>query len=235
MPGPIHYTLWLLSFVLQIGVVVCSTVRRDWLRYLPLVAYMVANAAVNALQFYVVRQYGYESDAYTYFYYYSETLLVVILFIAIISLYQHAFRELAFSRYVQGGAGMLLAATAIFSYVVIHKNNSHLSSRFVVELGQNLYFVGVVLVYLLWGVFMQLKETRVRLLQFVFSLGINFSVLAAAYALRNLFPGFAGYLQWVPQFASVFLSASWMYTFWKVSDEARLATAQVAVGARHSH
>ena len=35
--------------------------------------------------------------------------------------------------------------------MVIHENRSHLTTRFVVELGQNLHFVGMVLTYLLWG------------------------------------------------------------------------------------
>jgi hypothetical protein len=235
MPGPLETLLWLLSFVLQLSVVVFSGVRRSWGRYYTLVIYMAANAVVNALQYYVLRNFGFESITYRYFYYYSETLLVILLFFAIITLCQHAMQELQVSRYVRGGAALLLLATAGFSYMVIHRYNDHLTDRFVVQLGQNLYFVGVVLTYLLWGVVMQLKESRLRILQFVFSLGINFSALAATYALRNLFPSMASTLALIPQIASVFLAASWLYTFARVSEEQRLATARIAVGAGAGH
>lgn len=229
MPGPLHNALWLFSFLLQGAVVVCALAQKSRRRYALLILYVFANFLVNILQFYVLRSSGYESDAYLYFYYFSEVSLVVILFFAITTLYRHAFAELSVSRYVSGGAILLLAATALFSYATIQLNAGKLRTPFVVELSQNLYFVGVVLVYLLWGVMMQLRETRVRLLQFTFSLGINFSLLAAAFALRNLFPlALAQHLQWVPQFASVFLAASWLYAFTFVSEERRLATASIS-------
>lgn len=229
MPGPLQNALWLLSFLLQGAVVVCALAQKSRSRYLLLTLYMAANFLVNILQYYVLHTAGYQSDVYRYFYFFSEVSLCVVLFLAIVSLYQHAFSELSVSRYVSGGAILLLAVTALFSYATIHLNASKLLTPFVVELSQNLYFVGVVLVYLLWGVMMQLRETRLRLLQFAFSLGINFSLLAAAYAFRNLFPGSAHF---VPQFASVFLAASWLYTFWLVSDEQRLATARISASAR---
>lgn len=234
MPDPLQYVLWLLSFLLQAGVVVFSMLRGGS-RYAPLMGYMLGNALVNVLQFWVIQSHGFQSEAYTYFYYYSETALVVALFFAIITLYQHVFQELSLSRYVRGGAGLLLAATAVFSGIVIQKNSTHLTSRFVVELGQNLYFVGVVLTYVLWGVVMQLKESRVRLLQLIFSLGINFSVMAASYALRNMFEPLVPALQYVPQIASVFLAGAWLHTFAQVSEDQRLATASVAVGAGQAH
>jgi len=231
MPGPFETVLWVLSFVLQVGVAVAAALRRSLTRYYTLIFYIFANAVVNVLQFYVLQTYGFHTNTYMYFYYYSETLLVVILFFAIITLCQHVFQEMTVSRYVRGGAAMMLLTTALFSYLAIQKYNDHLTDRFVVQLGQNLYFVGVVLTYLLWGVVMQLRETRVRTLQFVFSLGINFSVLAATYALRNLFPKLAVILAPIPQIASVFLAGSWLYAFWNVAEDARLATSRITAGA----
>ena len=174
MPGPLQNALWLMSFLLQGAVVVSALVQKSGRRYALLVLYVGANFLVNMLQYYVLHSFGYESDDYRYFYFFSEVSLVVILFFAITTLYQHAFSELSVSRYVSGGAILLLALTTLFSYATIQLNDSKLGTPLVVELSQNLYFVGVVLVYLLWGVMMQLRETRTRLLQFAFSLGINF-------------------------------------------------------------
>jgi len=100
----------------------------------------------------------------------------------------------------------------------------------VVELGQNLYFVGVVLTYVLWGAVMKLRETRMRLIQLVLSLGVYFSAYAALYALRNLFPDVAIFKFLVP-IVGTWLPLAWAYTFTKVPENARLATARLVARA----
>ena len=103
------------------------------------------------------------------------------------------------SAYVRRIGVAVLALTAGFSYLVVHANRSHLTTHFVVELGQNLYFLGVVLTYLLWFSILKLHETRTRLVQLVLGLGVYFSATAATYALRNLFPSLEGpFLHWLP-------------------------------------
>ena len=102
-------------------------------------------------------------------------------------------------------------------------------SRFVVELSQNLYFVGVVLTYVLWGAMMKLRETRTRLIQLVLSLGIYFSMLAAEYALRNLYPSFTTVKTYLPPVVGCLLPLAWCYAFLKLSEDARLATARLGV------
>ena len=74
------------------------------------------------------------------------------------SIAQQVFAEMKVSRYIRGAAAMLLAATAFFSYMVVHQNKDHLTTRFVVELEQNTNFVVVVLTYLLWGAILKLRE-----------------------------------------------------------------------------
>ena len=126
-----------------------------------------------------------------------------------------------------------------FSFMVIHQNmaihqsKDHLTSRFVVELGQNLYFVGVALTYLLWGAILKLRDTRTRLIQLVLSLGVYFSTSAVTYALRNLFPGLeVPILKWLPPLAAIWLPSAWAFTFTKVPEDARLATARLLARAR---
>ena len=68
------------------------------------------------------------------------------------------------------------------------QSSAKLVTHFVVDLSQNLYFVGLVLTYVLWGAILKLRETRTRLIQLVLSLGVYFSLFAANYAIRNLYP-----------------------------------------------
>ncbi len=150
---------------------------------------MLCDAFVTCGLYYCVQHFGFDSTTYVYFYYYTDSLLNVLMFWVIIKFYQETFAEMGVSRYIRGAAVMLILLTAVFSYAVVHQNRTHLTSRFVVEIGQNFYFVGVVLTYLLWGAILKLRETRTRLIQLVLALGIYFSADACTYALRNLVSG----------------------------------------------
>lgn len=194
---------------------------------------MLAAAVVTVGQYVSIQRFGFQSLQYRYYYYYSESLLTIVMFCVIIQLYQHVFVEMNVSRYIRSAAAILLVATALFSYAVVRENKDHLTSRFVVELGQNLHFSGVVLTYLLWGAILKLRETRTRLIQLVLALGVYFSATAGVYALRNLFPGLQpSVLRWMPPLIGTWLPLAWAYTFYKVPEDARLTTARLLVRAR---
>jgi hypothetical protein len=231
--GPADYLIWIASFSLEAYVVVCLAFHKDTFRYFSLNLYMLAAALVTVGHYFTFHTYGFSSLQYRYFYYYSESLLIVLIYFTVMELYQHVFREMNVSRYIRGAAALLLIGTAFFSYAVVRQNKDHLTSHFVVELGQNLYFVGVVLTYLLWGAILKLRETRTRLIQLVLALGVYFSATAGTYALRNLFPGLQeAVLRWVPPLIGTWLPLAWAYTFSKVPEDARLATARLMVRAR---
>jgi hypothetical protein len=233
MLGPLDYTIWAGGFLAEAFVVVCSLYRKEFLRYFPLNFYMLSEAIVTCGLFYCLRNFGFTSQTYFYYYYYTGSLLTILLFWVIIKFYQQVLDEMHVSKHIRWAAIVLLTATAVFSYAVVHQNRNHLTSRFVVELGQNLYFVGVVLTYLLWGAILKLRETRTRLIQLVLALGIYFSATAGAYALRNLFPGLqAPVLRWVPPFLGLWLPVAWAYTLAKVPADARVVPARLAVRTR---
>jgi len=100
-------------------------------------------------------------------------------------------------------------------------------TRYVVEMSQNLYFVGVVLTYVLWGAILKLRETRTRVIQLVLSLGVYFSAFAGNYALRNLYPQMHVVWEFVPPVLGCLLPLSWARAFWSVSEEARLAPSRL--------
>ena len=229
MPGSIEFLVWCTCFVLEVAVVVCAVRAGIFRRFLPLNLYMAASAAGDLLRFRILFHYGYTSREYFYFYYYSDALLTVALYLALISLFVQVFKELSAEKYVIIGACLLLAGTSLFSYLVIQQSTGLLLSRFVVELSQNLYFVGLVLTYVLWGAILKLRETRAQLVQLVLSLGIYFSLFAANYAIRNLYPAASGISISLLQFLGCFLPLAWAYAFWRIPEDARLAPAALAV------
>jgi hypothetical protein len=229
MLGPYDYAVAILSFCAEIYVVVWLCASRNGFRYFSLSTYMLAAALGTACQYFFLRTYGFSSAQYLYSYYYSDALLTIALFFVIMSFYHQVFQQMGAGKYVRGASILLLSATALFSYLVVRQNSSHLTSRFVVEMGRNIYFVGVVLIYLLWGAILKLRETRTRLIQLVLALGIFFSANAATYALRNMFPDFQGaFLRFIPPLVGAFLPIAWAYTMTKIPEEARLLTARLA-------
>jgi len=169
-----------------------------------------------------------DSQLYFYYYYYSDTLLSILLYFVIIHFYEHVFIEMNVNRYIRGAATFLLISTAIFSYLVVHQHQDSLTPRFAVELEQNLNFVGVVLIYLLWGAVLKLRETRMRLVQLILAMGIYFSGITAVYAVRNLFPAVEdSILRWAPPLIGLWLPAAWTYAFIRTSDDQRLLTSEL--------
>lgn len=231
MIGPLDYLVWAIGFCAELYVVFLAATRGEFLRYASINTYMLAAAGATAAHFLTFRSFGFYSAEYVYVYYYTDSLLTILLFFAILGLYGQVFRQMAASRYVRATAALLLLGTALFSYLIVRENRAHLATRFVVELAQNLYFVGLLLTVLLWAVVVKLKETRARLVHLVLSLGIYFSANAAIYAVRNLFPGLEFTKVLIP-LVGTFLPLAWAYTFTRIPEEARLAPARVATAHR---
>jgi len=212
-------------------VVVCILRANSVRRYLSLVFYLLAEFLTTWGRLFVFLRAGYSSQEYLYFYFYSDALLVICLYFALMGMYSQVLEEMKVSRYLRVAAILLLGLTAWFTYGVVSGSRDRLLTHFVVELSQNLYFVAVVLTYLLWGAMMKLRETRTRLIQLVLSLGVCVSAFAATYALRNIYPGFS-ILRYMPPLLAIALPVAWGYTFLKVPEEARLATARLVAPSR---
>src|SRR5713226_9260467 len=100
----------------------------------------------------VLSHFGLRSSEYRYTYYYSDALLTIFLYLALITLYLHVFDEMKVEKFVRLTAVLLLVGTVLFSYAVVQQSqNKMLTGAFFAELSQNLYFVGLVLTYVLWG------------------------------------------------------------------------------------
>jgi hypothetical protein len=229
VPGPFEYSIWILCALLEAGVVVCSLLRRSFQRYFTLNLYMIASFATTVGRYVVLERSGFTSNEYAYFYYYSDAILTICLYFVLMGLYSLVFEELGAATYVRAFSMLLLAGTALFSYGVIHQSENRMVTLYVFEMSQNLYFVGLVLTYVLWGAVLKLRETRARVIQFVLSLGVYFSLYAANYALDNIYPSLDYIWMHLPGLISTLLPIAWCYAFLRFSENARLAPARLAV------
>ena len=206
----------------------CLLKKRAVSQHFTIVFYLCASIAVGIGRYGIIATAGFASDAYHYFFYYSDTLLTICLYFILMSLYAHVFSEMGISKFVRGGAMLLLAGTAGISYHMVATSTDRLVTHFVFELSQNLYFVGVLLTYLLWGAMMKLRENRTRVMQLVLALGVYFSAFAGSYALGNMYPGLMIW-RYMCHLMVMWLPLSWVYTFVKVPEDTRMATARVLV------
>jgi len=231
VPGTLGYAIWIVGSILELAVVVSAITKHSFRRYLCLNLYMLFSVIVSAARFQAVAQYGLHSKQYAYVYYYSDAVLTIFLYLALITLYLHVFDEIKVEKYLRLTALLLLAGTALFSYAVVQQSSHKMLTVFSYELSQNLYFVGLVLTYVLWGAILKLRETRTQLIQLVLSLGIYFSAFAATYALRNMYPDSRSFGYVVPVFGCL-LPLAWACAFWRLAPDARMATARLVAVPR---
>jgi hypothetical protein len=231
MTSPLDYAIWILGSVLELGVIYSALRSRSFIRFLPLNFYMVIAIVSDITRFAILKHYGYSSPNYFYFYYYSDALLTIFLFFALMGLYSQVFKEMGAELYVRLGAIIVLVLTSAVCFAMVRNSRHLLLTKFAIQLSQNLYFVGAVLTYVLWLAIKKLHETRTRLIQFTLALGVYFSAFAAGYAMSVLYPhsmssSFATYAM------GLWLPLAWGYTFLRVPESARLLTARVSAGAR---
>jgi hypothetical protein len=224
--GPVNYAIWLVVLLVELFSLACLLKRRAFLQHFTLVLYLCCCFASDFSSYIIIGTSGYDSNAYFYFYFYSQALFTICLYFVLMNLYSHVFSDMGVGKYIRAAAMLLLAGTAGISYYMVATSANRFVTHFVVELGQNLYFVGVVLTYLLWGAMAKLHENRTRLMQLVLSMGVYVSLSAGSYALNNLYPNH-GFWQYYFPITSLWLPASWAYTFLKVPEDARLSTASV--------
>jgi len=228
MLGPADYLVWAIVALLEVCAVVSVIRQRSLKKYFTLVLYLCIAVLVDSARYAILATSGYRSQHYFYFYYYSDAVLTIVLFFALIGLYSRVFADMGIGKYLRAGTVLLLAATAGISYYMVNSSSDKFVTHFVDEISQNLYFVGVLLTYLLWAAMMKTRENRTRVVQLVLSLGIYFSAYAGSYALHNMYPHLEIW-RYVAHFMSLWLPLSWAYTFVKVPEESRMATASVLV------
>src|SRR5215467_939246 len=184
-PGSVELFIWYIGTALELAFVVCSIARKSFFTYFFLNLYMLLDVLAEIVRWLVLTKYGVKSVQYMYMYFYTDTLLTVVLYVLLVSLFARVFGELRFAKHMRLAAVVLLLGTVGFSYAVVAQSEPRLytGSGFAYELSQNLYFVGIVLTYLLWGAVLKLREARTRLVQVVLSLGLYFSAYAGTYAL----------------------------------------------------
>src|SRR4029077_11819567 len=94
MSGLAAFVILSVGTLLEALVVVCAVRRKLFRRYFFLNLYMILCAAASLGRWQILQQEGVKSLAYRYFYFYSDAVLTIVLFFALISLYVYVFDEM---------------------------------------------------------------------------------------------------------------------------------------------
>jgi hypothetical protein len=226
MLGPVDYAVWLLVTLTDFFCLLCLIKRKAYTKHFTILIFLSASITVSVARYFILVASGLKSSSYFYFYYYSDAVLTLCLYFVLMSFYSQVFSQMGVGKMLRAAALLVLGMTALISQHMVSSSSDRLLTKFAYELSQNLYFVGVVLTYVLWGAMMKLHENRTRLMQLVLGLGVFLSAFAGSYALRNMYPDLAIWRYFI-HIMAVWLPASWAYTFLRVPEDARMATAQV--------
>jgi hypothetical protein len=205
---------------LALGFVVLGVLRGTFRRYLYLYLYTAGILACDAVRALALRNYGFGSNEYFFAYFGSDFCLVVLKYLAIISIFEIILRESPLRTQARLAFLFLFGLVAAMSYgftshLLISKETIFLK-RLTVELQQNMYFASVVLTALMCVTLahLRLKEPQLRAL--VAGLGMSGALQASGWAVQNLvskdhFNALWGVIRYIPPVATVTMLAVWCY------------------------
>lgn len=218
MLSAVDYGVWVFSAVSALLTIGITIRNREATRYLTLNIYLVFSVAISAGQWFAIRAYGFTSFEYFYFYYYSDSVSAVLLYFVLMGFYRDVYEENQTSLKMRFITLLVLAATAWVSFTIVQSHKDRMTTRFVMELGRDLNFLGLLLTYTLLWAYMRVPERSRRLLQAISALGIYFSVYAIYFALR-MFTPYSRFNRLVPPVLSCWLSMAWAYAFFRSSGK----------------
>lgn len=183
-----YLSLWLVLTLTEAFVVYFSVVRGVFLRFLCFNTYFVLCVTTSIARYAILYQFGFISSEYAYFYYYTDALLVVSLFLAVCELSVRLVgTKTPGRRAILCLAGVFLLATVFFSLAIVSASSSRPATRFVVELSRNLDAVCCLALVLLWAWRLRNEPEDWMAARLVTVLGVYFALFFVIFGARQLY------------------------------------------------
>jgi hypothetical protein len=228
MLTPVDYAIWIAGALLYLCAALLAIRNGEFKRHLGVNVYLLACLAGTIAEWIIFDRYGFYSVQYLYFFYYLESLLSVLLYFVVVGFYQELLEEMGASQAVRIATVLILSATAVTTFAIVESHRDHMVSRFVVELGRNLNFIGGALTYILLLAMAKVTSSSRRLLQMVSALGVYFCVLSLTYGVRMFHPEWR-IVRILPQIISLWIAAAWAYAFAKPETVEQVVRQEVPV------
>lgn len=192
MPLP-DLILWILTTLVEAFVVCLFLIRGLFRKFLFLNFYLMLSVSTSIALYASFSHFGYASVDYTYFYYFSEALVTISLFLSICELSVRLVgTKMPRRRVVLLSSVALLVASAWSSLSVTSSSASRWMTRFAIELSQNLLFECGLAIVLLWAWKLRNDAEDRIAARFVSVLSVYFSLFFLAYGTGQLAPHVSG-------------------------------------------
>src|SRR5579864_601266 len=226
MLTPVDYAIWIAGALLYLCAALLAIRNGEFKRHLGVNVYLVSCLAGTIGEWVILHRYGFYSVQYLYFFYYLDSLLSVLLYFVVVGFYQELLEEMGASQTIRIVTVLILSATEVTTFAIVETHRDHMVSRFVVELGRNLNFIGGALTYILLLTMAKVPSSSRRLLQLVSALGVYFCVLSLTYGVRMFHPEWR-IVRIVPQLTGLWIAAAWAYAFAKPATVEQIVRQEV--------
>lgn len=204
MITPADYALWLGTALVAGYVVVLSQSIGVWRCFPILNTYLALIVCTDLYSWLVSRRSGFSSREYRYFYYCSDLLLSIALYIAIAELYRRVL-PVRQDRWHRWWFVALLVLVAVFSGAMAWHFAGDSMGLFAIELSRSLFFVSAGLALVLWVVAAVHRLPRGIAVRMVQVWGIYFVLVAGSYYLGQLSP-----LSWDIHSEVALMTGAWL-------------------------
>ena len=181
-------TFWMLTTLVEVFVVFLFLIQGLFRKFLLLNTYLLFSATISMGRFAILHSFGVASSEYAYFYYYTDALLALFLFLGLCELSMRLLGTKAARRKAGLWSAGALLATSWFSFLVASSRGTRVKTFFVLELSQNIYFVCCLLIALLWVWKLRNYPEDRMAARFVNVLSVYFSLFILMYGAHLLAP-----------------------------------------------
>lgn len=189
-PKLFNYAIQYACFFLEAGLLACICFRGAWKRLYALLLYVACLLGIGGGRAFVLSQYGLHSRKYFSFYWVSDVILALGLFLLVCAFFRRATAQKEeLWRFVRLLLVFVFIIVLGISFLSLSRNYTNLSLRFIGEFQQNLYFTCLVLNTLLYILMQQLESDDEELGLLVCGVGLQLAGPAANFALMYLMQG----------------------------------------------
>ncbi|GEM_PF-5779558 len=202
------------------GFVGLALFKGTFRRYKYLCIYTGSMIACDILREACLRAYGWRSQEYFFTYFGLDVLLVVLRYLATISIFEIILSESPFRTQARMAfltlVGLVVAVSYWFTSNLVISRETLFLKRLIVEVQQNMYFASVVLTLMLCVTlaYLRVKEPQLRAL--VGGLGMSAAMQAASWAVQSLVPknqfdALWSVVRYISPVATLAMLAIWCY------------------------
>jgi hypothetical protein len=181
--------IWFIAIILEAFVAYLLIANNFAGRFLFLTSYLVSSAVVSFGRYFVFQRHDVLSTEYRLFYFYSDALLTILMYCAIIELsVRIAGNKDTGKRLVLIGLCAFFVTAGFSFWLATNGFHYLLLTHFIFDLSQNLFFISLLAVILICGWIIYAGSADRMAARFAGVFGIFLSLFASAYCLFTLAP-----------------------------------------------